>query len=204
MKETDSATDRSTNPSPSGEQLHQCLKNHFLVAMPSLQDSVFSHTITLLCEHNENGAMGVIINSPLGIKMREVFEQMKLHYSDNTGEQQILAGGPVQTDRGFILHDGDINFETTIKVSPGINLTASKDIVFAIAGDKGPDNCLMTLGYAGWDGGQLEQEISENSWLVVPADPDIIFHTPIEHRWAATAAQLGIDLDLISTQVGHS
>ncbi len=102
-----------------------------------------------------------------------------------------------------MLHDGKNNFETTINVSPGINLTASKDIVHAIADNKGPDNCLMALGYAGWEGGQLEQEISENSWLVIPSDPQIIFHTPIENRWAATAAQLGIDLDLISTQVGH-
>lgn len=180
------------------------LKNHFLVSMPTLQDDHFSHTITYLCDHGENGAMGIVINNLTGLKMKEVFEQMGIEFNTETGELPILTGGPVQPERGFVLHDGNTSYDTTVKVCKGVSLTASKDIIHAIAENKGPDNCLMSLGYAGWDSGQLEQEIADNAWLILPADIDILFNTPAEQRWSAATERLGFNLDLISTQAGHA
>jgi putative transcriptional regulator len=183
------------------------LKNHFLIAMPGLADSRFSKTVTYICEHNEGGAMGIVINQPASISYNELFSQLKLGNDLNEGvanDQPLLLGGPVKKERGFVLHSAEKSWVSTMPVSADISVTGSKDILEAIANNQGPDNVLIALGYAGWSANQLEQEIVDNSWLTVPAEKQIIFDTPIEERWEASAKQLGIDLHLLSTQAGHA
>lgn len=180
------------------------LRNHFLIAMPNLKDPIFAHTITYLCDHSPEGALGIVINHPLNIQVGNIFEQLKLPDSATVSHQQVMSGGPVQMDRGFILHPGGYNYESTLKISSDISLTASRDILVDLAESKGPERALVALGYAGWDAGQLEEEIAANSWLTVPADPQILFDTPCEQRWAAASKYLGIDLNLISTSAGHA
>ncbi len=180
------------------------LRDHFLIAMPGLNESSFAHTVTYICEHSDKGAMGLVINSATAMQLSEIFSQMDLHYSPSIGEQLIMAGGPVQPERGFVLHSSETQWQSTLRVSSELSLTASRDIIVALAQGRGPKECLITLGYAGWGEGQLEQEIAENSWLTVPANKDIIFTTPCENRWAAAAQVLGIDVNLISSTAGHA
>lgn len=180
------------------------LRDHFLIAMPGLNESSFAHTVTYICEHSDKGAMGVVINAATPMQLSEIFSQMDLDYMPSLGEQRIMAGGPVQSERGFVLHPGDTQWQSTLRVSPELSLTASRDIIVALAQGRGPKSCLIALGYAGWGEGQLEQEIAENSWLTVPANKDIIFNTPCENRWAAAAQVLGIDVNLISSTAGHA
>lgn len=181
------------------------LKNQFLIAMPSLEDSIFSHTVTYVCDHNEQGAMGVIINQPLGITLGDVFDQLMLETAPEIRETQVLAGGPVNAQQGLVLHrSGDTDWQSTMHITSEISLTASKDIIEAMAEKRGPKNAQLTLGYAGWEGGQLEDEISNNCWLTAPANAQIIFDVPTEHRWNAVAKNLGVDLNLISPVVGHA
>ncbi|MEJ2418843.1 MAG: YqgE/AlgH family protein [Exilibacterium sp.] len=181
------------------------LRNHFLIAMPSLQDPIFAHTITYVCEHSVEGAMGIVINHPLNLSLGEIFELLKLP-SDTTsmGGQTVLSGGPVQIERGFVLHPAGQRWESTVEISPEVSLTASRDIIVDLAAGKGPASALVALGYAGWSAGQLETEIAANAWLTVPADSHVIFDTPIEQRWTAAARHLGIDLNLISSCAGHA
>lgn len=179
------------------------LKNHFLIAMPSLGDSRFAKTVTYICEHNDGGAMGLVINQPASISHRELFSQLGLS-GDVENDSPLLLGGPVKKDRGFVLHSAEQTWNSTLKVSNEVSITGSKDILADIANGEGPRNALIALGYAGWDANQLEQEIAENSWLTVPADKHIIFDTPIEKRWHSSAKKLGIDLHLLSTQAGHA
>ncbi|NHO67635.1 YqgE/AlgH family protein [Aestuariicella hydrocarbonica] len=181
------------------------LRDHFLIAMPSLNESIFSHTITYICDHSEDGAMGLVINQPLGIDLKDIYLQLECgdeHAHD--AQTPILAGGPVQPERGFILHSSDQCWESSLVISDDIVLTASRDIIESIAQNRGPQKYLVTLGYAGWGAGQLEEEIADNAWLTIPADSSIIFDTPIEQRWAAASKSLGIDLDLISGTAGHA
>lgn len=182
----------------------QSLRDHFLISMPSLEESIFNHTVTYVCDHNEHGAMGVIINHPMALTLGEVFDQLDLNADPTVEGIQVLAGGPVNAQQGLVLHRNQGSWESTLKVTQEICLTASKDIVEAMANKSGPASAQLALGYAGWSAGQLEQELSENCWLTMPADSSIIFDTPIEQRWAAAAKQLGIDLDLISAQAGHA
>lgn len=179
-------------------------RGQFLIAMPSLKGSVFSHTITYICDHNDDGALGIIINHPLELKLGEIFRQLELPQPGKLSEQTVLSGGPVQIDRGFVLHPHGQKWESTIEVSSEVNLTASRDILVSMAEDKGPDRALVALGYAGWDAGQLEEEIAANSWLTVPAEKHILFDTPCEQRWAAASQHLGIDLNLIHGTAGHA
>lgn len=180
------------------------LRDHFLIAMPGLNESSFAHTVTYICEHSDKGAMGLVINSATAMQLSEIFSQMDLHFAPSMGEQRIMAGGPVQPERGFVLHSSETQWQSTLRVSSELSLTASRDIIVALAQGRGPKECLITLGYAGWGEGQLEQEIAENSWLTVPANKDIIFTTPCENRWAAAAQVLGIDVNLISSTAGHA
>lgn len=180
------------------------LRDHFLIAMPGLNESSFAHTVTYICEHSDKGAMGLVINSATAMQLSEIFSQMDLHFTPALGEQRIMAGGPVQPERGFVLHSSDTQWQSTLRVSSELSLTASRDIIVALAQGRGPKECLITLGYAGWGEGQLEQEVAENSWLTVPANKDIIFNTPCENRWAAAAQVLGIDVNLISSTAGHA
>ncbi len=180
------------------------LTNHFLIAMPQLADPNFSQTVTYVCEHNGEGALGIVINRPLELRLGEVLAQLDLKTeSDAVAALPVYLGGPVQTDRGFVLHRGGGPWEGTLAVGDGIAVTSSRDILADIARGHGPRQLLVALGYAGWGAGQLEREIAENSWLSGPADPDILFETPDETRWAAAAARLGVDLSLLPGQAGH-
>ncbi|MDO8860201.1 YqgE/AlgH family protein [Haliea sp. E1-2-M8] len=182
-----------------------CLRDHFLLAMPSLSEGIFTQSITYICEHGESGAMGIIINQPLDLTVAEIFEHLDIAAHRNFSDEPVMAGGPVQIDHGFVLHrHSEANWEASLEVTPDITLTTSRDILRAIADGSGPAQYLIALGYAGWSAGQLEQELSHNSWLTLPADSNIIFATPWHRRLSAAAAGLGIDMNLISAQAGHA
>ncbi|MCP4994411.1 MAG: YqgE/AlgH family protein [Gammaproteobacteria bacterium] len=181
------------------------LTDHFLIAMPRLQDSNFYQTVTYLCEHNSQGAMGIVINRPTELRLNDILDQLEIDTCDaKQCEQPIYAGGPVQTDRGFVLHDGDSIWDSTLKITPEISVTTSKDILQAIARGDGPAHALIALGYAGWGEGQLERELGENTWLDGPADQQIIFDLKINQRWKAAAMLMGVDLNLLSDNAGHA
>ncbi len=182
-----------------------CLRDHFLLAMPGLTGGIFSHSITYICEHGESGAMGIIINQSLDLTVNEIFEHLQITPRRDFSGEPVMAGGPVQMDHGFVLHRRcERTWEASLKVTPEITLTTSRDILRAIANDEGPEEHLIALGYAGWAAGQLEQELAENAWLTLPGDSEIIFSTPADDRLGAAAAQLGIDMNLISGQAGHA
>ncbi len=182
-----------------------CLRDHFLLAMPSLDEGIFAHSVTYICEHGESGAMGIVINQPLDLSVGEIFEHLQIISRSDFSDVPVMAGGPVQIDHGFVLHRNcDRHWEASLSVTPEITLTTSRDILRAIAEDEGPRDHLIALGYAGWAAGQLEQELAENSWLTMPADSEIIFSVPAEQRLGAAAARLGIDMNLISGEAGHA
>lgn len=182
------------------------LNNQLLVAMPSLADPNFSHSVTLVCEHSERGALGIVINRPLEMKLSEVLEQLSLTTEDaRLRDLPVLAGGPVQRDRGFVLHrPGPQPWESTMPVSDTLCVTTSRDVLAAMAGGQGPGQAVVALGYAGWEAGQLEEEVLQNAWLTVPCDDTLIFELPYEQRWHAAARLLGIELSRISTQAGRA
>jgi putative transcriptional regulator len=181
------------------------LTNQFLIAMPAMTDSNFAQTVTFIWEHNAEGALGIIINRPLQMRLVDVFEQLKMPTAPGvSGHQPVLQGGPVQTDRGFVVHHAGSRWEHTLQVSSRIQVTTSPDILDAMARGTGPGTALVALGYAGWGSGQLENEIAQNAWLTAPCDERILFDTPYEHRWRAAGRLLGIDLATISPHVGHA
>jgi putative transcriptional regulator len=181
------------------------LSNHFLIAMPALDDPNFHHTTTYICEHDENGALGIVINRPLNMRLVEILRHMDIEpCSDAISSLPVYMGGPVQSDRGFVLHEPSGNWEATLKVTDKIGITSSRDILQAMAAGKGPDKAIITLGYAGWGAGQLEQELAANTWLSGPASSKILFDTPSENRWTAAAALIGVDLNLLSSDIGHA
>jgi putative transcriptional regulator len=181
------------------------LKHHFLIAMPHMADPNFAQTVTYLVEHNEQGAMGLVINRPNGLNLADVLEQLRPDETPSALSQglPIFAGGPVQTDRGFVLHPADHGFQATLQLGE-LALSTSQDALFAIADGTGPGRHLITLGYAGWEAGQLEAELADNAWLTCPADSAILFDTPAEQRLSAAAARLGINLSLLTAQAGHA
>lgn len=181
-------------------------KNHFLIAMPALMDPHFFRSVTYLCEHNEQGALGIVINQPLHhVRLGDILGQMgiKTEYPE-IDNRIIFSGGPVHTERGFILHEKNKDWQSTLSVSDTIALTTSPDILHAISQNQGPNHSLIALGYAHWEPGQLEKEISENNWLYGPASDDIIFHVSVEYRWRAAAALMGVDVDRLSSDIGHA
>ncbi len=181
------------------------LKNHFLIAMPHMKDPRFSHTVTYLCEHHEKGAMGIVINRPTELQLTDIFDQMDIEVQPSQLSQMaVFGGGPVEEQRGFVLHQPDEKWDSTLAVDPSLSITTSRDILEAIASGEGPTKSLIALGYAGWQAGQLEQEMLENTWLSAPFDHSILFDTPPAQRWNAAAGLLGINLNLISTQTGHA
>ena len=181
------------------------LSNHFLIAMPALDDPNFHHTTTFICEHDEDGALGVVINRPLNMRLAEILKYMDIDPgSEEISATPVYMGGPVQSDRGFVLHEPTGDWEATLKVTDTIGITSSRDILQAIAAGEGPERAIVTLGYAGWGAGQLEQELADNTWLSGPASSKIVFDTPSEQRWEAAAALLGIDLNLLSSDAGHA
>ena len=181
------------------------LNNQFLIAMPGMDDPNFAQTVTLVCEHSERGALGIIINRPLTMDLGEVFEQLGLDAShSHVSRQNVLLGGPVQTDRGFVLHSPGAGFESTLPVSEKLHLTTSRDILDALASGQGPERAIVALGYAGWEAGQLEDEMARNAWLTVPVDENLLFDVPAEDRWQAAGRLLGINLLHLSSDAGHA
>lgn len=181
------------------------LKGHFLIAMPNLADPNFSKTVTYLCDHNDDGAMGLVVNRPLDLDFASLLDHLDIHDAREQADYiPIYQGGPVQTERGFVLHEGLGDWEATMPVNQEIGVTFSQDIIEAIAHGEGPPQFLIVLGYAGWGAGQLEQELGSNAWLNGPADTSILFDTPIEQRWTASANHLGVQLKHLSSDIGHA
>lgn len=212
----------------------QSLENQFLIAMPSLANDYFNKTVTYICEHNDDGAMGLIINMPVNITLHDLLKQIKEndheqsnenansqtsdvksdkqeHFTedenillDNSLEQLVLSGGPISQDRGFVLHRTQPGWKSSLALSEDIMITTSKDILMALGTEKAPNQFMVTLGYAGWGPGQLEDELQANTWLTIDADSDILFNTPVEQRWQKATEKLGIDLVHLSSDIGHA
>ncbi len=181
------------------------LTNHFLIAMPAMTDPFFAKSLTYVCEHNDEGAMGIVVNRPISLTLSELFAQINMPLNQTELEDMAVHfGGPVQTDRGFVLHDTGEEWQSTLQVNDKVSLTTSKDILQAVGEGKGPKHLLITLGYAGWSEGQLEQEIADNAWLSVPATEHILFDLPAEERLAAAMALLGVDYATLSEEAGHA
>jgi putative transcriptional regulator len=181
------------------------LTGHFLIAMPAMQDPYFAKSVTYICEHNDSGAMGVVINQPISMKLAELFSQLNLNISElPLANKSAHFGGPVQVERGFVLHHPKGDWDCTIVINDEIALTRSKDILEAAAVGNGPEKMLITLGYAGWSAGQLEDELSKNAWLTVEATDDIIFNTPNEQKFNAAMQLLGLNLANLSEVAGHA
>jgi putative transcriptional regulator len=185
------------------------LANHFLIAMPSMQDPVFGGTVVYVCEHNENGVLGVVINKPTDMTMQVVFERIDLKLEEGPGleshvDEPIMFGGPVQDDRGFVLHTPGHRYSSSLTVTKDIAFTTSIDVLEAVAAGEGPPQMLVSIGYSGWSPGQLEEEIGRNGWLTVGADPDILFNLPIEERYTAAMRLLGIDPLMLTSEAGHA
>ena len=180
-------------------------RHHFLIAMPALADSVFSRSLVYVCEHNQQGALGIIINRPTNLTLGELFAQINAPLSKPDLEKiPVHYGGPVQTDRGFVLHEPMGQWQSTLSINDRVGLTTSKDILHAVGAGNGPSNMLISLGYSGWTQGQLEHELAENAWLSVPASDRILFDLPAEERLPAAMALLGVDYASLSEDAGHA
>lgn len=185
------------------------LTNQFLIAMPGMADDNFAGSVVYLCEHTERGALGLVINKPIDINLRNLFEKVEISLDrQELAEQPVYYGGPVQTERGFVLHekqpDGAGPYNSTMSVRGGLEMTTSKDVLEALAGGSGPKKVLVTLGCSGWQAGQLEDELGRNGWLTVDADPAVIFDTPIEQRYDRAVSLLGFDPRMLSQEAGHA
>lgn len=180
------------------------LKNQFLIAMPSLEDEHFSHTVSLLCEHNDKGAIALVINRPTDLALTSMLEQMGLGHESLAEDAPVYWGGPVQPERGFVVHRSPSGWESSLQLDDDLFITTSRDILGAIGRGEGPSDFLVTLGYAGWDAGQLESEILLNSWLNTPADSSILFSTPARERWQAATRLLGVEVTQLSGFAGHA
>ena len=184
------------------------LTNQFLIAMPGMADETFAGSVVYLCEHTEKGALGLVINKPIDIKLKNLFEKVDLSLDrEELAEQPVYFGGPVQTERGFVLHEklgDDAGYNSTLSIPGGLAMTTSKDVLEALADGAGPRKVLVTLGYSGWQAGQLEDELGRNGWLTVDADPAVIFDTPIEQRYQRALSLLGFDPRMLSQEAGHA
>jgi putative transcriptional regulator len=173
--------------------------------MPSLQDPNFHRTVTYLCAHNDEGAMGIVINRPLELNLGEVLDHMSIEVeNDDVNDMAVLQGGPVQRDRGFVIHEPAGHWEAVLSVTDDIAIATSRDILAAVAHGDGPERAVVALGYAGWGAGQLEREVQQNAWLSGPADSSIIFDLPYDKRYESAARLLGVDLDRLSGEAGHA
>ncbi|WP_269531633.1 YqgE/AlgH family protein [Chitinimonas sp. BJYL2] len=181
------------------------LSRQFLIAMPAMADPLFARALVFVCDHSDQGAMGVIVNRPLGMDVRTLFEQVDIELKrEDVAGQEVHFGGPVQTDRGFVLHQPLGNWQSTLAVEDDLGLTTSKDVLLAVGDGEGPDRMFITLGYAGWEAGQLEGELAQNAWLTVEADIELIFQLPAEKRYDAALGLLGIDMAMLSDTAGHA
>lgn len=179
------------------------LQGQFLIAMPAQTGGMFQDSLTYVCEHSDTGAMGIIVNRPLDLTLAEILDKLP-DTVGSAGAVQVMAGGPVSTERGFVLHDGGDRWQSTLMVSEEIALSISNDIIQDLLRDKGPQRFLIALGYAGWSAGQLDDEIAQNAWLTVPADSDILFDTPFSERVTLAASRNGIDLSKLALHSGHA
>ena len=185
--------------------------HHFLIAMPGLEDAMFSKSVIYMCEHSERGALGLVINKPSDINLQKLFEKVELplHRLDLT-QTPVFQGGPVQTERGFVLHESVVMpgneslYASTMTIPGGLEMTTSKDVLEALSTGYGPRKVFISLGYSSWGQGQLESEISDNSWLTVAADPAVIFDTPVEQRYAKALKLLGLEAWMLSPEAGHA
>ena len=186
--------------------------NQFLIAMPSLRDGTFAGTVIYLCKHTDKGALGLVINKPIDIKLKNLFEKVELTLDrEDLADEPVYFGGPVQTERGFVLHErlgGEGSegghYNSSLQIPGGLEMTTSKDVLEALSHGAGPKRILVTLGYSGWGAGQLEDELSRNGWINVGAEPAIIFDTPVEQRYGKALSLLGIDLGMLSQEAGHA
>lgn len=181
------------------------LTHHVLVALPALQDPDFSRSVALICQHDGNGAMGVVVNKPSEYTLGDVLEQMGIVLIDQRlRDVRVLAGGPVHPERGFVVHDGEGGWDSSLAIADGLFVTTSRDVLEAMAAGEGPENAVIALGCAGWGAGQLEQELTETSWLTVPADAQLLFDTPLDARWQAAAGRIGVDMMHVASHSGHA
>lgn len=181
------------------------LTNNFLIAMPTLEDPYFSKALIYVCEHTRNGALGIIVNRPLELNLASLLEKVNITFErQDLADLPVYFGGPVQMDRGFVLHRTGGKWQSTLAISPEIALTSSRDVLDAVAREGVPSEIIVSLGYAGWDAGQIEEEVAQNSWLTVPARADILFELPPEGRLPAALKSLGISFDQLSDVAGHA
>ena len=181
------------------------LTRHFLIAMPAMADPNFAHTLTYVCEHNKDGALGIVVNRPIDMKLSALFEQINVPLADRALRETLVHfGGPVQLDRGFVLHRPLGTWQSTLAIGDDMGLTTYKDVLEAVGRGDGPSDVFISLGYAGWEAGQLESELAQNAWLTVEADAGVLFDVPPERRLPAAMQLLGIDLAQLSEDVGHA
>lgn len=188
------------------------LTNQFLIAMPGMADETFAGAVVYMCEHTDKGALGLVINKPIDIKLKNLFEKVELTLDrEDLADEPVYFGGPVQTERGFVLHeplgggDGEGgHYNSSLQIPGGLEMTTSKDVLEALSHGAGPKKILVTLGYSGWSAGQLEEEIGRNGWITVSAAPEVIFDTPVEQRYDKALALLGIDPRMLSQEAGHA
>jgi len=182
------------------------LVNHFLIAMPGMTDPNFQQTVIYVCEHNEHGAIGIVINRPLsGVSLKDVFKQIGIESTNPDADDiPVLFGGPVQQERGFVIHPPPAQWRSSLVASETLVITTSQDVLVAIANNQGPKPVLIALGYASWTPKQFEQEMLNNAWLHCPVDPDILFHQPYHLRWQKAAHSLGIDMTRLMGDAGHA
>ena len=189
-------------------QLQLNLANHFLIAMPSMNDPIFGGTVVYICEHNDKGVLGVVINKPTDMTMEVLFDRIDLKVAEGQRasviDEPIMFGGPVQDDRGFVLHSPNGRYSSSLSVTDDVAFTTSIDVLEAVAGGTGPQRMLVSIGYSGWSPGQLEEEIGRNGWLTVKADPSVIFDLPIEERYNGAIKLLGIDPMMLASEAGHA
>ncbi len=183
----------------------QSLTDHLLIAMPRLADPNFAHSVTYVCEHSEQGAMGIVINRQMDLSLAEILDHLEIERHDPRLEDRpVLAGGPVETERGFVIHTPPGDWDSSLRVSGQVAVTTSRDVLEAIGADRGPRHYRVALGYAGWSAGQLEKELGENTWLSTPATFELLFETGTDQLWNAAAGQLGVDINLMSGDAGHA
>jgi putative transcriptional regulator len=201
-------TDTSGLASASGLSSQLNLANHFLIAMPSMDDPIFGGTVVYICEHNDKGVLGVVINKPTDMTMDVLFDRIDLKVDDSLGSnvvnEPIMFGGPVQDDRGFVLHSPSGRYSSSLAVTDDVAFTTSIDVLEAVANGTGPRRMLVSIGYAGWSPGQLEEEIARNGWLTVGADAHVLFDLPIDERYNAAIKLLGIDPLMLASEAGHA
>ena len=181
------------------------LANQLLIALPSLQDGNFARSVALICQHDDDGAMGIVVNRASEYTLGEVLGQMGVDGgAPEMRGQVVLAGGPVHPERGFVLHDGGLRWDSTLQIAESLFLTTSRDILESMAQGDGPPQAIVALGCAGWGAGQLEQELTENDWLTAPADAELLFSQPLDHRWEAAAGRIGVDFAHLADYAGHA